>query len=103
MTDVRLGALGRRLRPHRTATLPPLGLARQGVDAAKTLEELLGERGQAKSRLVRGLTALHDEEAPTIKGAEIAVSPFPDHGQLRDQGHILLILHGHFLRLRVGW
>ena len=92
------------MRPHRTATLPPLGLARQGVDTAKTLEELLGERGQAKSRLVRGLTALHDEEAPTIKGAENhRESVPPDHGQLRDQGHILLILHGHFLRLRVGW
>ena len=37
---------------------------------------LLGERGQAKSRLVRGLTALLDEETPVVKGAEIAENPF---------------------------
>ena len=38
--------------------------------------KLLGERAQAKSRLVRGLTALLDEETPVVKGAEIAESPF---------------------------
>ena len=37
---------------------------------------LLGERGQAKSRLVRGLTALLDDETPVVKGAEIAENPF---------------------------
>ena len=37
---------------------------------------LLGERGQAKSRIVRGLTALLDAETPVIKGAEIPENPF---------------------------
>ena len=37
---------------------------------------VLGERGQAKWRLVRGLTALVDEETPVVKGAEIAENPF---------------------------
>ena len=37
---------------------------------------LLGERGQAKSRIVRGLTALLDEATPVIKGAEIPENPF---------------------------
>ena len=35
-----------------------------------------GERGQAKSFLVRGLMALLDEETPAVKGAEIAENPF---------------------------
>ncbi len=37
---------------------------------------LLGERGQAKSRIVRGLTALLDAETPIIQGAEIPENPF---------------------------
>jgi len=37
---------------------------------------LLGERGEAKSRLVWGPTTLLDEEAPVVKGAEIAENPF---------------------------
>ena len=37
---------------------------------------LLGERGQAKSRIVRGLTALLDEETPVIDGTEIPENPF---------------------------
>ena len=37
---------------------------------------LLGERGQARSRLARRLTALLDEEMPVVKGAEIAENPF---------------------------
>ena len=36
---------------------------------------LLGERGQAKSRIVRGLTALLDAETPIIAGAEIPENP----------------------------
>ena len=36
---------------------------------------LLGERGQAKSRVVRGLTALLDDEIPVIDGAEIPEDP----------------------------
>ena len=35
----------------------------------------LGERGQAKSRVIRGLTALLDEYVPTIRDAEIPENP----------------------------
>ncbi len=37
---------------------------------------LLGERGQAKSKLVRSLTALLDEVLPVLRDAEIPESPF---------------------------
>ncbi len=37
---------------------------------------LLGERGQAKSRLIRSLANLLDEEVPAITGCEINDSPF---------------------------
>jgi magnesium chelatase subunit I len=37
---------------------------------------LLGERGQAKSRIVRGLTGLLDEFTPVIDGTEIPESPY---------------------------
>ncbi|MGA1676626.1 MAG: sigma 54-interacting transcriptional regulator [Pseudomonadales bacterium] len=37
---------------------------------------LLGERGQAKSRIVRGLIGLLDEWTPTLAGAEIPENPF---------------------------
>ncbi|MDE2639774.1 MAG: magnesium chelatase [Chloroflexota bacterium] len=37
---------------------------------------LLGERGQAKSRLIRSLTGLLDEWIPTLAGAEIPENPF---------------------------
>ena len=35
----------------------------------------LGERGQAKSRIIRGLTALLDDYVPTIRDAEIPENP----------------------------
>ncbi len=37
---------------------------------------LLGERGQAKSRIIRSLTSLLDEWTPTIDGAEIPENPY---------------------------
>ncbi len=37
---------------------------------------ILGERGQAKSRLIRSLTSLLDEWTPVIEGAEIPENPF---------------------------
>ncbi len=37
---------------------------------------LLGERGQAKTRLIRSLVALLDETAPAIEGCEISDHPF---------------------------
>ncbi len=36
----------------------------------------LGERGQAKSRIIRGLTGLLDDYVPTVKGCEINDNPF---------------------------
>ncbi len=36
----------------------------------------LGERGQAKTRLIRALTSLLDEQIPTITGSEIHDDPF---------------------------
>jgi magnesium chelatase subunit I len=36
----------------------------------------LGERGQAKSRIIRGLTSLLDEYVPIIRDAEIPENPF---------------------------
>lgn len=36
---------------------------------------LLGERGQAKSRLIRGLVALLDESVPVVEGCEIHCDP----------------------------
>ena len=36
----------------------------------------LGERGQAKSRIVRSLTTLLDEYTPVIDGTEIPENPF---------------------------
>ena len=37
---------------------------------------LLGERGQAKSRIIRGLTSLLDPLVPVVKGCEINDNPF---------------------------
>ncbi len=37
---------------------------------------LLGERGQAKSRMIRGLVSLLDEEVPVVEGCEINDNPF---------------------------
>ena len=36
----------------------------------------IGERGQAKSRLIRALTNLLDEEVPIIKGGELNDDPY---------------------------
>lgn len=36
----------------------------------------LGERGQAKSRIIRGLVSLFDERIPIVQGCEINDSPF---------------------------
>ncbi len=37
---------------------------------------LLGERGQAKTRIARSLINLLDEEVPALAGSEINDSPF---------------------------
>ena len=44
---------------------------------------LLGERGQAKSRIIRSLTSLLDEWTPVIQGAEIPENPY---APLSEQG-----------------
>src|SRR5262249_47179397 len=51
----------------------------------------LGERGQAKSRMIRGLVALLDEWLPVVAGSEIHDDPFAPvsafaRGQLRAHG-----------------
>ena len=49
---------------------------------------LLGERGQAKSRIIRSLTTLLDDEIPVIAGCEINDNPFaPVCRACRDKCH----------------
>src|SRR5678815_1085489 len=36
----------------------------------------LGERGQGKSRIIRGLTSLLDERIPIVQGCEVNDNPF---------------------------
>src|SRR6187200_645798 len=52
---------------------------------------LLGLRGQAKSRIIRQLTDLLDEEIPIIAGSEINDDPF---SPLSAYGRQLIDLHG---------
>lgn len=52
---------------------------------------LLGERGQAKSRLARGLTALLDEWMPVIAGSETHDDPF---SPISSYGRTQLATHG---------
>jgi magnesium chelatase subunit I len=59
---------------------------------------LLGERGQAKSRIMRSLTGLLDEEVPVIPGCEISDHPYaPICRRCRD----LVAEHGD--QTEVGW
>ena len=51
----------------------------------------LGERGQAKSRLVRGLAGLLDEWTPVLDGAEIPENPYQP---VSPQGRALVAEHG---------
>ncbi|MCY4343014.1 MAG: sigma 54-interacting transcriptional regulator [Gammaproteobacteria bacterium] len=51
----------------------------------------LGERGQAKSRLVRGLANLLDEWIPVLDGAEIPENPYQP---VSPQGRALVAEHG---------
>ena len=52
---------------------------------------LLGERGQAKSRLIRNLRVLLDEWTPTLAGAEIPENPF---APISEQGRQILAEQG---------
>ncbi|MSQ29207.1 MAG: magnesium chelatase [Dehalococcoidia bacterium] len=58
---------------------------------------LLGERGQAKSRIIRSLTSLLDEWTPTIDGAEIPEDPFAPISALGKQ---LVAEHGEDTPIR---
>ena len=58
---------------------------------------LLGERGQAKSRLIRSLVALLDEWTPTLAGAEIPENPF---APISEQGRAAVAEHGDGAPLR---
>ncbi len=44
----------------------------------------IGERGQAKTRLIRSLISLLDEEVPVVKGSEINDNPYAPASKLRD-------------------
>lgn len=59
---------------------------------------LLGTRGQAKSRIIRQLTALLDEEIPIIAGSEINDNPF---GPLSAYGRQQIELHGD--ETKIDW
>jgi magnesium chelatase subunit I len=52
---------------------------------------LLGERGQAKSKLIRSLVSLLDEWTPTITGAEIPENPY---APISEQGRQIVAEHG---------
>jgi magnesium chelatase subunit I len=59
---------------------------------------LLGLRGQAKSRIIRQLTDLLDEEIPIIEGSEINDDPF---NPLSAYGRQLVELHGD--ETKIDW
>jgi len=59
---------------------------------------LLGLRGQAKSRIVRGLVALLDEEIPILAGSEVNDDPFAPISKF---GRLLVEEHGD--RTPVAW
>src|SRR6188472_2687267 len=59
---------------------------------------LLGLRGQAKSRIIRQLTELLDEEMPIIAGSEINDDPFKP---LSAYGRQTIALHGD--QTRIAW
>ena len=58
---------------------------------------LLGERGQAKSRIIRSLTSLLDEWTPTLDGCEIPEDPFHP---LSAEGRLLVAERGDDAPLR---
>jgi magnesium chelatase subunit I len=58
----------------------------------------LGERGQAKSRIIRGLISLLDEYVPIIREAEIPENPF---APITPSGRRLLADHGD--ALEISW
>jgi magnesium chelatase subunit I len=59
---------------------------------------LLGTRGQAKSRIIRQLTELLDEEMPIIAGSEINDNPF---APLSAYGRQQLEIHGD--EMKIDW
>jgi len=58
---------------------------------------LLGERGQAKSRIIRSLTALLDDATPVLDGPEIPENPF---APISEQGRRLIEEHGEQAPIR---
>lgn len=58
---------------------------------------ILGEKGQAKTRLMRSLTALLDEKLPVIEGTEIPESPF---GPITARGRRIVSEQGDDVVLR---
>jgi magnesium chelatase subunit I len=58
---------------------------------------LLGERGQAKSRIIRSLTVLLDETTPVLNGPEIPENPF---APISEQGRQLIAEKGDEAKIR---
>ena len=58
---------------------------------------LLGERGQAKSRIIRALTTLLDDATPVLDGPEIPENPF---APISEQGRRLIDEHGEQAPIR---
>lgn len=58
---------------------------------------LLGERGQAKSRIIRSLTSLLDEYTPILDGVEIPENPY---APISAQGRALVEEHGDATPIR---
>ncbi|MFN3236587.1 MAG: sigma 54-interacting transcriptional regulator [Pseudomonadales bacterium] len=58
---------------------------------------LLGERGQAKSRIIRSLTNLLDEEIPILDGVEIPENPLKP---MSSKARLLIEEHGDNTRIR---
>tara|TARA_B100000530_G_scaffold336991_1_gene293907 strand:+ start:253 stop:1662 length:1410 start_codon:yes stop_codon:yes gene_type:complete len=59
---------------------------------------LLGERGQAKSRIIRSLTTLFDEWTPILAHCEIPENPF---SPISPQGHEIIAEEGD--RAEINW
>jgi magnesium chelatase subunit I len=65
---------------------------------------LLGTRGQAKSRIIRQLTELLDEEIPIIAGSEINDNPFEPlsafgRQQIQENGEIRKLIGSNAIRV----
>ena len=94
----------RSAEPHQEPLFPGIkgydeSVIPQVVNALLSGQDIifLGERGQAKSRLVRGLANLLDEWIPVLDGAEIPENPYQP---VSPQGRSLVAEHGDSTPIR---